>query len=342
MSRHLWIIAIFVVLLLSRRPAHGQVIFMPAQAVDEHREVVPPTISAPPGNIVTSQWLYSRPQQSKIMVIIPSDFSAPPRLLLTDPKYINDDCEHGSPSWSSDGKRIAFNVQRPSESLQQAYIVSVNFDGSDVKELGLGLMPNFSPDGKQIAFCGYTAMGTVCRMKADGSGRESLPLSEDGWAPQWSPDGKWIVYHRYTSPPQLALYNTSTGQTRNIIPEDQNPYLNIFWNMAWSPDSKRIAFLANTTGEYSSQNYNCKIGVIDIEPDSFRLEQFVNTQLFHPHVDWSRDGSFLLYPQDGCLLTVNTDDAQGEPTPLPKQFTDFGYGSAAYSPDGKWIAVHLY
>lgn len=301
-----------------------------------------PQISAPVDNIVTADWLYSRPQQTKIVCIVPSDFSAPPRLLLTDPKYINDLCVHGSPSWSPDGRRIAFNVQRSSEQLTDARMITVNFDGSDVKDLGLGLMPNYSADGKQITFCGYEAVGRVCIMNADGSQRQGIPNADDGWGSQWSPDGRWIAFHRYTSPPQITLYEVATGQSRDLIPNAKNPYLHIFWNMAWSPDSRKIAFLANSTNDYSTENYDCKVGVVSIDADAFQVDQFSQTQLVHPHIDFSRDGKQLLYPQDGCLLVVDVEHPDAEPQPLPKQFTDFGYGSASYSPDGKWIAVQLY
>lgn len=299
-------------------------------------------ITPPPENMVTPDWLYARPQQTKIMVIVPSDFSAPPRLLLGDPKYLNEYCVHGSPSWSADGTRLAFNVQKPSETLVQARMVSVKLDGSDAKDLGLGLMPNFSADGKQLTYCGYEALGRCCLMNHDGTNKRVIPNSEDGWGPQWSPDGRFIAFHRLGSPPQVALHDVETNTTRDLIPRDANIYQNMFWNMAWSPDSKRIAFLAKRGSEnYSAEDYKAQIGLLTVD-DPIQLTPFPSTQLAQPHVDFSRDGTFLLYPQDGCLLKINVDDPAGEPTPLPRQFTDFGYGSAAFSPDGRWIAVHLY
>ena len=66
----------------------------------------------------------------------------------------------------------------------------MNDDGSDLTDLGVGIIPTFSPDGKQLAFT-WSGHGTTI-MNIDGSGREVL--TAEGWGCQWSPDGRWISY----------------------------------------------------------------------------------------------------------------------------------------------------
>ena len=60
--------------------------------------------------------------------------------------------------------------------------------------------PDWSPDGKKIAFVastvpGYTPPRTLYVMNADGSGVRALtgPGFAADW-PSWSPDGRWLVF----------------------------------------------------------------------------------------------------------------------------------------------------
>ena len=70
-----------------------------------------------------------------------------PAVQLTD----NDDAD-GSPSWSPDGQRIAFDSNRDGD--WELYVM--NADGSEVRKLtqndGSDYYPAWSPDGQRIAF----------------------------------------------------------------------------------------------------------------------------------------------------------------------------------------------
>ena len=67
-------------------------------------------------------------------------------------------------------------------------IYLVNADGTGLKKIGNGVMPTFSPDGKRLAFSG----SGMSVMDLDGS--HVKVLSEEGWGAQWSPNGKWIAF----------------------------------------------------------------------------------------------------------------------------------------------------
>ena len=116
-----------------------------------------------------------------------------------------------SPAWSSDGTRVIFSCGTP---WIPGYAVSeglciVNADGSGTQtflKAPKGMNddgPQFSPNGKQIAFerafdsaDGGTLKVAVFVMNADGSGARRLtPWGlRAGDHPDWSPDGKRILF----------------------------------------------------------------------------------------------------------------------------------------------------
>ena len=66
--------------------------------------------------------------------------------------------------------------------------------------------------------------------------------------PRWSPDGHWLAVSHWSRalPYQLALVKVSTGKV-TLIPEVK--YLD---DCAWSPDSRRLAFVARSYGSGDS------------------------------------------------------------------------------------------
>jgi eukaryotic-like serine/threonine-protein kinase len=64
--------------------------------------------------------------------------------------------------------------------------------------------PNWSPDGRQVAYARNSAQGRagIRIMNADGSGDRALTSdSELNTDPTWSPDGQWIAFTQHTEPP---------------------------------------------------------------------------------------------------------------------------------------------
>ena len=100
------------------------------------------------------------------------------------------------PSWSPDGKRIAFNSNLSGGPLM--YIVDV--DGSRVVDLsgvGDGGQVAWSPDGRSILFASSRDhpdnYRDIYAMGPDGSGVRRL-TNAGGETPAWSPDGRYIVF----------------------------------------------------------------------------------------------------------------------------------------------------
>ncbi|NOX54863.1 MAG: TIGR03067 domain-containing protein [Planctomycetes bacterium] len=146
----------------------------------------------------------------------------------------------GSPDWSPDGTHIACDAWRliHKETYVAAHILVIRADGTDVRDLGLGAMPSWSPDSRRIVFCRYRPNRGVWIMDADGSHRTLIDSA--GWGCDWSPTGSEIVYSAYRPFPNLIVRDVDSGEQRALF--EKKKYRMIYYNMSWSADAKFIAF----------------------------------------------------------------------------------------------------
>jgi Tol biopolymer transport system component len=122
--------------------------------------------------------------------------------------------EDRAPSWSPDGKRIAFmsaNTTFRPPGASTIYVI--NADGTHPRTVRAlphawpgGGAPSWSPDGKRLLYstycwfgnCGQPAVGAqLYTVGVDGkSPRQLTRLAGNALDPRWSPDGKKIVFVR--------------------------------------------------------------------------------------------------------------------------------------------------
>ncbi len=127
----------------------------------------------------------------------------------------------GSPSWSPDGKWIAYDVSHPGG----AEIQIINAEGGTPRalvraEVGHYIqMPRWSADGQWVYYESFP--GTqIWRVRASG-GEPQLVADAAGWVTSESPDGKWLYYSSRpnTQPAILRRMPTGGGAATEVLPQ---------------------------------------------------------------------------------------------------------------------------
>lgn len=245
----------------------------------------------------------------------------------------------GSPEWSRDGKRIAYDAWCGimGEGGNDAHIFTVDAAGGDPKDLGPGAMPSWSPDGKQLTYSEYAPQRGVWIMNADGSGRQLI--DSGGWGSEWSPTRNAIAYTVQENGGNICVYDVESKQRRKLL--DKN-YREIRWGMSWSPDGEWIAFHGHPAGAPD------EVAAVSVEGEKKGFRRSTLAEIGHapPTIACCESGKQVLVslqmPGDPVrrlyFLELEEDRSPRLLPGLPDNWTT---GDMAWSPDGKQVAFSV-
>ena len=269
-----------------------------------------------------------------------------------------------SPSWSPDGKRIAFMSDRDGHvdilgGLLNYEIYVMDADGGNQQNItndpNSDSSPSWSPDGERIVFAsdrdgnrdGNRENYEIYVMDADGNNQQRLTENDFyDTHPSWSPDGERIAFISrrdghfigdFGLSSEIYVMDADGKNTRRLTNNRKSDF-----SPSWSPDGKWIVFSADRKGD----DVNFEIYVMDA--DGNNQQRLTNNRVDDVSPSWSsdskrivfssyRDGNGEIYVMDNDggnqQKLTNNPHLDGDPawfgpafavSPAGKKFTTWG------------------
>jgi Tol biopolymer transport system component len=215
-------------------------------------------------------------------------------------------------------------------------IFTVRSNGHELRQLthvdGAAALPDWSPDGRQIAFTLNDC--AIAVMDADGGNLDEI-ASDPGAClsdANFTPDGARLVYTRFDFALEVEqVWSMKTdGSDQRLIIAAGGPDPNV------SPDGQKISFKGPPDGALFVANID-GTGIVQVSP---------SISVTYKH-DWAPDGQHLVVsdnsdpaPDESVnVVTVRPDGSDW--TYVTHYPAGFRANVGGYSPSGKWIVFRL-
>jgi Tol biopolymer transport system component len=211
---------------------------------------------------------------------------------------------------SPDGKTLLSSAWTPADTggvaeWPNSKIWKIGLDRTESKQITheqgrvADMCPSWSPDGEKIAFLRVSLTDDPIlfskmslNMISSSGGELKALISESDkliLSPVWSPDGKMIAYltrdkKASGETPMARILNVIDVASGAVRVVGEVPDANVNMELAWSPDSRRIAF-----------NGDKVIKVMKVDDGKIEEIQTNLVDVIIWHLDWSPDGGQFVF-----------------------------------------------
>jgi Tol biopolymer transport system component len=240
------------------------------------------------------------------------------------------------PSWSPDGKRLAFTAFDATGREPLIRVIAV--EGGETRAVASGIAPSWSRDGTRLA---YVASGKadfatdwdrpgrnderIEAVRLEGPGAGQVEVMASGLWPRWCPTDDRLAFTSRNESNWDVYVRSADGM--NLLRLTDDPAQDLF--PLWTPDGQSLIFLSDRRNRWALH----RVAADRRE----QAERITDRQAREQRPDLSPDGKTVAYNEDrpnGRVLLL--DLARGQTRPLLEP--SIGDKDPAWSPDGARIA----
>ena len=201
------------------------------------------------------------------------------------------------PSWSPNGKRIAFWRTKAPFGTGSLWVLNASTFAEQRLTKGVDARdPDWSPDGRRLVYDASTDLYSL--RVSNGLGRTRLTHGKArDFEPAWSPDGTSIAFTRGFDQGDVGdiyLLDVESGEVTQVT--DSPGYDH---QVGWSPNGKRLVF----ERDFAQRSF-----VVTASPGGSDETQLTHGQFFDIGPAYSANGASIIFGSDRGSATGDFDD----------------------------------
>jgi Tol biopolymer transport system component len=188
--------------------------------------------------------------------------------------------------WSPDASQLV---------IDRGSITVLSVATGELRDLGAGDRPRWSPDGQKILFERRDAIGRgeIGVAAADGG---SVQIIAEGFAPSWSPNGRSVTFSASWGRrvwPALWIVPSHGGRPRLLVKWASS------YSAEWSPNGRWIAYVKRREAKWPcGPRMKSTLGLV--RPGNGETRELLVKKRALDLLAWSRDSRRLLYTSLLC------------------------------------------